>query len=364
MPTRKTPMIQPPRFSELPRTMLAIVFISAMIVASLWILQPFVPALIWATLVAVSTWPLMLKVQKWMWGKRILAALVMTSALFVLAVVPFALAILTIVEHAGEVSGRLPTLAEARVPASPAWVERVPAIGPKLAAEWNAIAALDAEALHARVTPYATSAARWTLDKAGRLAVFHIHLLLTVIICALLYSKGEIIAGGVRAFARRLSGPNGEQVVVLAGQAIRAVALGVVVTSILQAVLGAIGLAAAGVPMVGFLTALMFVLAIAQIGVAPVLVLAVAWLYWSGEPAWATALLAWTIVIVILNSVAGPLLMKRGADVPLVLIFAGVTGGLLAFGVVGLFVGPVVLAVAYTLFVAWVRDGSDPGQGP
>ena len=349
-------MNEPQRFSELPRTLLVIAFIVLMIGATIWILQPFVPALIWATLVAVSTWPMMLKVQRVLWGKRILAAMAMTFALFLLAIVPFALAVLTIVEHAGEVSDRLPLLAEARVPPAPAWIEKIPAIGRKVSTEWNAIAALEANALHDRITPYATGAARWILDKAGRLAVFHIHLLLTVIMAALFYARGEVIADAVRAFARRLSGPNGEEVVELAGAAIRAVALGVVVTSIFQALLGGIGLAVAGLPMAGLLTALMFVLAIAQIGVAPVLGLAVAWLYWNGNPGWATALLVWTIAIVSINSVAGPLLMKRGADVPLVLIFAGVTGGLLAFGIVGLFVGPVVLAVAYTLFDVWVRE--------
>jgi len=170
--------------------------------------------------------------------------------------------------------------------------------------------------------------------------------------------RGEEAAAGVRAFARRLAGPRGEQAVTLAGQAIRAVALGVVVTAVVQAVLGGIGLAVACVPLASFLTALMFVLAIAQIGAGPVLLLAVAWLYWSGSPAWGTAMLVWTLIVGSLDNIMRPLLIKRGADLPLVLIFAGVIGGLLAFGLVGLFVGPVVLAVAYTELAAWVSEGA------
>jgi predicted PurR-regulated permease PerM len=102
----------------------------------------------------------------------------------------------------------------------------------------------------------------------------------------------------------------------------------------------------------------MFVLAIAQIGAGPVLVLAVAWLYWSGSPVWGTVMLVWTLIVGSLDNILRPLLIKRGADLPLVLIFAGVIGGLLAFGLVGLFVGPVVLAVAYTQLAAWVSEGA------
>jgi predicted PurR-regulated permease PerM len=100
----------------------------------------------------------------------------------------------------------------------------------------------------------------------------------------------------------------------------------------------------------------MLLLCIAQVGPSPVLVPAVVWLYWSGETAWATALLVWTLIVVTMDNVVPPMLIKRGADLPLLLIFAGVIGGLLAFGLVGIFVGPVVIAVAYTLLRAWIDD--------
>jgi len=346
-----------PSFRELPRIMLAVLFIAIMIIASLWILRPFLPALIWSTLVVVSTWPLLLAVQGRLWGKRGLAAIVMTTVMLLVVIVPLALAVLTIVEHAGDVAGRLKALESASVPAPPGWVEQVPLVGPRLAAEWRAVAALGADEQYARVAPYAKDAARWILSKAGSLAAFFLHLLLTLVISALLYYQGDAAADGLRAFARRLGGSRGEQSVVLAGQAIRAVALGVVVTAFVQAGLGGIGLAVAGVPLASFLTALMFVLAVAQIGAGPVLLLAVAWLYWSGDPWTATAFLVWALFVGSIDNVLRPLLIKRGADLPLVLIFAGVIGGLLAFGVVGLFVGPVVLAIAYTEVTAWVADG-------
>ena len=123
--------------------------------------------------------------------------------------------------------------------------------------------------------------------------------------------------------------------------------------------LGGIGVAIAGVPFAAVLTALMFMLAIAQIGAAPVLALVAAWLYWQGETGWAIALLAWTVVVGSLDNVLRPFLIRRGADLPLLLIFAGVIGGLLAYGVVGIFIGPVVLAVAYKLLEVWLDETPD-----
>ncbi len=351
-----------PAFRELPRFMLAILFIGLTIFVSLWILQPFLPALIWSTLVVVSTWPLMLAVQKRLWGKRGLAVIVMTTALLLIVIVPFALAVLTITEHGEDVAEKLKALALVSVPAPPGWVEKLPLLGPKVATDWQAIAALSPGELHALLTPYVKGAAGWFLSKAGGLAAFFLHLVLTVIISVLLYLKGETAAAGVCSFARRLAGPRGEQSVTLAGQAIRAVALGVVVTAFAQAMLGGIGLAVAGVPLAGLLTAVMFVLGVAQIGAGPVLALAVVWLYWSGTTWTATAFLVWAVFVATIDNVLRPLLIKSGADLPLVLILAGVIGGLLAFGVVGLFVGPVVLAVAYTELAAWVSS-DDRGTG-
>jgi predicted PurR-regulated permease PerM len=345
-----------PSLRELPRLVLAVLFIAIMIVASLWIMQPFLPALIWSTLVVVSTWPVMLMVQKRLWGKRSLAVVVMTTGLLVVLILPMAFAVLTIMEHAGDVSDRIKGVAELGVPAPPAWVDRIPLVGRKITHEWQAIAALGPDELQARVAPYVRDAARWTLGKAGSFAAFFVHLLLTVIISALLYAYGESAAAGVRAFARRLAGPRGNESVTLAGQSIRAVALGVVVTAMVQAVLGGIGLFVAGVPLAGFLTAVMFVLAVAQIGAGPVLIIATIWLYWKMDTTTATVFLVWAVFVGTIDNVLRPFLIKSGADLPLLLIFAGVIGGLLAFGVVGLFVGPVVLAVAYTELAAWVND--------
>jgi predicted PurR-regulated permease PerM len=152
--------------------------------------------------------------------------------------------------------------------------------------------------------------------------------------------------------------------VVLAGQAIRAVALGVVVTAIVQSAAAGIGLAVVGIPYAAVLTAIIFILCIAQLGPLLVLAPAVGWLYWSGDAVWGSVLLVWTLLVGALDNVLRPILIKRGADLPLLLIFAGVIGGLVGLGIIGLFVGPVILAVTYRLLESWIADiDRQPGEG-
>jgi predicted PurR-regulated permease PerM len=181
-----------------------------------------------------------------------------------------------------------------------------------------------------------------------------------VAIAAVLYANGEKAAALALRFGRRLGGDRGEMVVRLAGQAIRAVALGVVVTAIAQSVLGGIGLAVAGVPFAPLLSALMFLLCLAQVGPALVLIPAVVWMYFVGNTVWATVLLAFTVPAMTLDNVLRPILIRKGADLPLLLILAGVIGGLIATGLLGIFLGPTVLAVAYTLLNAWISEVDDP----
>jgi predicted PurR-regulated permease PerM len=186
-----------------------------------------------------------------------------------------------------------------------------------------------------------------------------------VLIAAVMYAHGEEATRQVRLFAQRLAGERGDSAVLLAGGAIRGVALGVGGTALVQALLGGLGLALAGVPAATLLTALMFMLCIAQIGPVPVLLGAAAYVYWGeGSTGWAIALAAWALIVGTIDNVVRPVLIKLGADLPLILIFAGVIGGLFAFGLVGIFVGPVVLAVGYTLLEAWMHERDEPPAPP
>jgi predicted PurR-regulated permease PerM len=344
---------------DLTRTVLAVLFIGGLILASFWILRPFLAAIIWSAMIVVATWPVMLAIQHRLWNKRWLAVTVMTAALLLVFVAPFSAAIGTIVANADEIAGWAKGLSELKLPPPPPIVEQIPLVGDSVAALWQQYAARGFEDLAHIVAPYGGQITRWFVAEVGGFGLVSVQFLLTIVISAILYTTGEDGARWVRRFGRRLAGDRGNDVVRLAGQAIRGVALGVVVTALVQSLLGGIGLAIAGVPFVAVLTAVMFMLALAQIGAVPVLLCALAWLWWKDATAWFFALLVWTLIVGSLDNVLRPILIKKGADLPLLLIFAGVIGGLFAFGLLGLFVGPVLLAVAYTLLDSWVTEAPD-----
>ncbi|UCF93010.1 MAG: AI-2E family transporter YdiK [Desulfobacterales bacterium] len=344
---------------DVTRTTLAVLFISMLIFASFWLVRPFLSPFIWATTIVVATWPLLLGLQRRLWGKRGLAVAVMTAVLLLVFVVPFSLAVVTIVGKADEIVGWVKSLAAFTVPAPPQWLASLPLVGAELADRWQQIAALSPEDLSARLAPYAGRVVRWFVSQAGSAGMIILQFLLTLIIAAILYANGDTAASGVRVFARRLAGQKGEETAVLAAKAIRGVALGVALTAIIQSFLGGIGLAVTGVPAAAVLTAVMFILGVAQLGPGLVLIPSVILLYWRGDTLWGTVLLVWSVPVAVLDNFLRPALIRKGADLPLLLIFAGVVGGLIAFGIIGLFIGPVVLAVAYTLLKAWVSAAEE-----
>jgi len=286
---------------------------------------------------------------------------VMTVGLLMVIVVPLLLAIVSIISRVDEISAWVKSLTAFTVPPPPEWVGKIPLAGPGIVERWNQYAALGPEEISARLAPFARQALGWFVAKAGSIGLMVLEFLLTVIIAAILYANGETAAAGVRSFARRLGGQQGENAVLLAAKAVRGVAMGVVITAIVQATVGGIGLAVTGVPAAALLTAVMFMFCLAQIGPALVLFPAVAWLYWKAGALWGTILLVISIFAGTLDNFLRPLLVKKSVDLPLVLIFAGVIGGLIAFGIIGLFIGPVVLAVTYTLLKEWT-NGNAPEE--
>jgi predicted PurR-regulated permease PerM len=345
---------------DLTRTMLAILFLALLIGASLWILRPFLPALIWATTLVIATWPIMRRVQAQLWNSRALSVTVMTLALMLVFVVPFWFAIGTIVRNADRIVGWAETVASMEMPPPPLWLEHLPLVGPRAVEAWQKIGEAGLPELLQKARPYAAKVTQWFVAAVGSFGIVLVQFLLTVAVSAILYAKGEAAARGVLRFGRRLAGERGVQAVGLAAQAIRGVALGVVVTALVQTALGGIGLAVAAVPFAPVLSAIMFMLCVAQLGPGLVLVPAVVWMYAQGDLLWATVLLVFAVLAVSLDNVLRPILIRKSADLPLLLVLAGVIGGIIAFGLIGIFIGPTVLAVAYTLLQAWVAEDSDP----
>ena len=276
---------------DLVRTTLGVLFIGALIAAAFWILRPFIGATIWATMLVVATWPVMKWFEARLWGRRSLAVLVMTLLMLMLFMVPLMVAIATIVSHLDDIVSQAKTFAAAQIPHPPQWVGSLPFVGEKIVQVWEQAIPADPRAWSPGSTPYADDIAKWFVSQAGSVGSIFLQFLLTVIVSALMYAGGESAALAVHRFGRRLAGIAGDNVVTLAGQAIRAVALGVGVTALVQSGLGGIALAIAGVPFAGLLAAVMLLLCIAQLGPGLVMFPAVAWLYWSDQTGWGTFLL-------------------------------------------------------------------------
>ena len=213
----------------------------------------------------------------------------------------------------------------------------------------------------AAAQPYMGAATQWAIAVTGGIGMVAVNILLTIALVAILYAQGETAASGALAFGYRLGGERGMEVMKLAAQAVRSVAMGVVVTALVQAILAGLALWICGIPGAGILAALVFMLGIAQLGPLPVMIGAIGWLFWTDQTNWGILLIVLSIPIGALDNVLRPILIRRGVQLPMLLIIAGVIGGLMGFGVMGLFVGPVLLAATYTLAKSWVSEGVPPG---
>ena len=351
----------PPR--DLTRVMLTVLIVGLLILCSFWVIRPFLPATIWAVTIVVATWPLLLRLQAALWRSRGLAVAVTTLVILVVFITPFWLATATILGHADDLSRLAQSAAAFRIPAAPRWLHALPLIGPEAVHGWTGLQDLGLSQLAPRAAPYAARLTRWSIGLLGSFGLLVVQFLLTVAIAAILHARGEAARGLVLRFGHRLAGTRGRQMVVLAGQAIRAVAIGVMVTAAVECLVGGAGLALARVPLAAVLTAVMFVVCLAQAGPGVVLIPAVIWMYAFRDAGHATLLLVVAVAAIAIDNVLRPFLIRREANLPTLLVLTGVIGGLAAFGLVGLFVGPVVLAVSYTLLRAWIGEDA-AAEGP
>jgi predicted PurR-regulated permease PerM len=339
---------------DLTHTILSIIFICLLVTSTFWILRPFLVSLVWGTIVVIATWPLMEMLKTRLGKKRRLAVWIMSLLLLLIVLIPLMLAVLTIAKNAADITAKVKSLNSVSLPSPPEWLDRIPLAGEKISNQWRTFAALSLDERVAMATPYVKRALLWFVARAGSTGMIIVNFLLAMIVSIILYAKGESFREGILTFARRLAGRQGEEAAVLAAKAVRAVVLGVVVTALIQTAIGGIGLFIAGVPAAAILTAVMLILCLAQVGPGLVLIPAILWLYWSGQPALGTVLLVLSIIAGTIDNFLRPILIRKGIDLPFLLIFTGVIGGLIAFGVIGLFIGPAILAVAHALLASWV----------
>jgi predicted PurR-regulated permease PerM len=341
--------------SELISNALMLTVVGALGFAVLAVLRPFLPAILWAMIIVVATWPLMLRVQRLLGGRRGLAVAVMSGGLFVVIVAPVGWLLGTLIARLPELRDLANRVVTEPWPSPPAWLARLP-YGDHLVAAWQQAALRTADDWAASIKPYISDVAVWLSHHLGTLGGITLDFVLMLALVVVYYQHGEALAGRIQKFAQRVGGTRGVESMQLAAQAMRAIAAGVVVTALVEAILSGLGLWVAGVPAAAVLTSVIFVLCVMQIGAMPVLVPAVLWLIYQDHIGWAVALGAWTALMSAGDGLLRSWLIQRGARLSFMLILGGVLGGLLAFGIAGIFIGPVLLAVAQRITDSWMDE--------
>ena len=291
-----------------------------------------------------------------------MAVFIMTVVLLLVLLIPLGFAVGALIGNSDRIATWVGSLDEVALPPPPAWLSGIPLAGDKITAAWTHLAAQGPEGFAAQAAPYVRLFIKWLIAQIGGAGAMILQFLMTVIMCAVLYTTGETAARGVRKFATRLAGSNGDRAALLAAGAIRGVAMGIVVTAFIQVLIAGAGLLIASTPGAPLLCAAILLLCLAQLGPGLIMVPAVIWEFSTGSTLSGCILLVFALVSMTIDNVMRPILIKKGADLPLPLIFAGVIGGMISMGIMGIFLGPVILAVTYELLKEWVESRPESGQ--
>lgn len=316
-------------------------------------LRPFLIPVIWGIIIAVATSAGFFRLQSLLGGHRGLAAgLYLVIALTAL-ILPAALFAGTLLEAVRDLATNLSD-GNIRVPPPSARIQSWPMIGEPLYLFWE-LASDDLQAALNQIAPQLRAISRWLLAFAGKAAIGLAQFVIAIFIAAALLANATGGERVVNEIASRLMGPNGPAYADLVRTTIRSVAHGIIGIALLQSILAGLGFLVFGLPGAGFLAFLCLVLAVVQIGVSPVMIYAIVYGFYVADTTTAVIFAVWCVLVFLFDNVLKPLVLGRGVKVPMLVIFMGAVGGLLTSGLLGLFVGPVVLALGYTLFLAWLR---------
>jgi predicted PurR-regulated permease PerM len=332
---------------------LAIVALLLLAIGCFVVLRPFLSALLWAAVLCFSTWRAYGWCERALGGRRGLAAALMTALVALVLVAPLAVVVATLAESVSRLVAAVARLLEQGPPSPPLWVAELPAVGESLAAYWEGLAH-DAPAFTGELRKLIGPAADLALGGGAVLGAGILELSLSVFIAFFFYRDGREVAARVSAIAERFAGPRAQRLLGVAGATVKGVVYGILGTALAQGLLAALGFWIAGVPGALFLGFLTFGLSLAPMGPPLVWGSAALWLLAQGAVAWGVFVALWgALVVSSVDNLLKPYLMSRGSDLPLVLVFLGAVGGVLAFGFIGVFLGPTLLAVGYSLFLEW-----------
>jgi len=324
---------------------------------SLQLIAPFFVFLLWAVVLTAALYPAYAWLARKLGDRKVLAAVLITLLCLAIVIGPVAVLIVSLVETLHD---WYLTLAEGAfaLPALPERIADLPVVGSKIAAFWQE-AGRNLEALIAKLGPKLVPAGGKILSILAGLSGSILFFIVSIVIAGCLFVPGPALARGAKRFADRIIAPRGAEFVDLAGATIRNVSRGVIGVAVIQGLLTGILLIVFTVPFAGVLTFAALILCIVQIGPALIVVPTIIWAWSSWEVLPALLFTVLMVPVMLVDNVLRPILMSRGLDVPMLVILIGVLGGTIAYGLIGLFLGPVVLAVFYELVTAWVKAGEE-----
>jgi predicted PurR-regulated permease PerM len=353
-------MIKPTRIDQT----LTLVVLGLLIAGCYVVLRPFLSAIVWAAILTVTVWPLFRRTRDALRGRTALAATAMVLLITLTVLAPFVIVGATIAENSDRVAAWVRTLLEQGPPDPPAWVARLPLFGDQLAAYWGGLAHDTARMLQ-EARPLIDRAKEYLLQSGGAVLGGVLQLALSILIAFFFLSSGDALTTRLHGAAERIAGERGRRLAHTAALTVRGVVLGLLGTALAQGVLMAVGLWIAGIkaaPLLGLLT---FFLSPLPIGPPLVWIPAGLLLMNQGATGMGAFVLLWGgLVVSMVDNVIKPMIISRGADLPFALVLLGILGGAIAFGLIGVFLGPVLLAVGYALVKEWAVDGAAPSVAP
>jgi predicted PurR-regulated permease PerM len=327
--------------------------LALLLVGCFLVLQPFLTAVVWAAILCATSWPLFVRLRARFQHSTWVPALIMLLVITVVMFAPFVIVGATIADNAELVAAWGKTVIEEGPPDPPAWVAELPVIGERAAAYWAGMAH-DTSALLAELRKYVEPMRKFALASGVTVVGALLQLALSILIVFFIFRDGDEIVGRLRTGIDRIAGSRGADLADLAILTVRGVVLGILGTALVQGVLAGIGFWIAGMraaPLLGFIT---FLASPVPIGPPLVWIPAGIWLVNNGETGWGIFVLLWgALVVSTIDNIIKPLIISAGSDQPFVLVLLGVLGGAIAFGFIGVFLGPVLLAVGYALLKDW-----------
>ncbi len=336
-----------------------LVVVALIAAGCLLVVAPFVSAILWAAIICFATWPLHLRIER-LCNRRTPAAAIMTILIVVVTVLPFVLSASALDETVSAVLQQVQNVNTQGLPPPPHWIARVPLVGDALQSYWGGLAA-DSEKSHTFLKMILDHSKIWLLHRSRDFGIGVLHLCISVFIAFFFYRDGDRLVNRVAEIGKRVLGDYSQHLVGVVGSTIRGVVYGFLGTALVQGVLAAIGFAIVGVPGALLLGLLTFFLALVPFGPPLVWIPVTAWLMAHGRVGMAIFMALWGLIAISgIDHFLRPYLISREARLPFVLVFLGALGGVLAFGFIGIFLGPTLLAVGYALLHEFVIHKDTP----